>query len=44
MAYMMAIYKIRLEKALEIAGRRPIINPNPGFYEALRKFEQKIFS
>ena len=44
MAYLMAVYKIRLEKALEIARRRPIVNPNQGFYEALRKFEQKIFS
>jgi protein-tyrosine phosphatase len=43
-AYLMAIYKIRLEKALEIARRRPIVNPNQGFYEGLRKFEQKIFS
>lgn len=43
-AYMMAVYKIRLEKAFEIARRRSIINPNPGFYEALQKFEQKIFS
>ncbi len=43
-AYLMAVYKISLEKALEIASRRSIVDPNPGFYEALRKFEQKIFS
>ena len=44
-AYLMIIHNLSLHKALELVkSKRQIVNPNPGFLNALQQFEQKINS
>lgn len=44
-AYLMIIHNLSLRQALELAkSKRQIVNPNPGFLNALQQFEQKINS